>query len=216
MLCIRKPSDSDIRQYLRDRKEEPFQYKNVYGTRDYPTKTDYELDPKYKQFDIDQIRIKLGTGQQCFDKAVQALKQWKQFDLDWVEFCFKDIPILVGETVGVLSRQMGFWILSFCRINYVYDGPQEDGTVKFGFSYGTLKEHVEKGEERFIIEWLREPDAPLESGDVYFEMLSFSEPQHWMSQLGYPVARYFQNKFTLGSVNSMLKSVGSPNLVKEI
>ncbi|EGC29730.1 hypothetical protein DICPUDRAFT_42465 [Dictyostelium purpureum] len=216
MFSIRRPSESDIKQYISDRREEQFQYSNLYGTQDYAEKHEYELDPKYSQFDVDQVKVKLGTGQECFQKAVEALKKWKQFDLGWVHLYFNNTPIAVGETVGVLSRQFGFWILSFCRINFVYDGSQEDGSVKYGFSYGTLKDHVERGEERFVIEWVRDPDSSLDKGDVYFEMLSFSEPNYWLSQLGYPVTRYFQSRFSIDACNSMLRSVGAPGVVKNI
>ncbi|KAM9979308.1 hypothetical protein ACTFIY_008569 [Dictyostelium cf. discoideum] len=216
MFCFRKPSDSDIKQYINDRREEQFAYNNLYGTQDYATKEEYEMDPKYSNFDVDQVKIQLGTGVECFQKAVAALKQWKHFDLDWVDFYFKNTPIAVGETVGILSKQVGFWILSFARINYLYDGDQEDGSIKFGYSYGTLKDHVEKGEERFVIEWVRDPDGAPDKGAVYYEMLSFSEPSYWLSQLGYPVTRYFQNKFVVDSCNQMLKAVGSNQNVRHV
>eukprot|EP01132_Coremiostelium_polycephalum_P008071 gene8071-9929_t len=212
MICIRKPSDSNIREYLQARKEEPFQYACIHGTKEYENKLDYEIDPKYSQYDVDHLKVKLGTGKECFLKAVAALKSWKNFNLDWVEFCFNDVPISVGETVGILSKQFGFWVLSFCRILYVIDGlDEEGGTIKYGFAYGTLKEHLEKGEERFVIGWQRDANSPNpdQSGDVYYEILSYSEPQHWMTQIGYPVARFFQNKFGLDSVNAMKKAVSN-------
>ena len=77
--------------------------------------------------------------------------------------------------------------MSFCRIVSVQDEWEEGGqSSKFGFSYGTLNEHVVKGEERFTVEWSHEND------DVLYEILSFSSPRHWLSQIGYPVARYIQ------------------------
>ncbi|KYR01091.1 hypothetical protein DLAC_11517 [Tieghemostelium lacteum] len=218
MLCLRKPSDADIRQYLMERKEEPLQYQHIYGTKEYDHKIQYESDPKYAQYDIDQNRIKLGTGRECFERAVSALKAWKEFDLNWVNFCFNDVPIAVGETIGILSKQFGFWILSFCKINYIIDGLDEDSSViRWGFAYGTLKEHVEKGEERFLIEWHRDPNSQsMDTGDVYFEILSFSEPQHWMTQLGYPVARFIQHKFCQEACDAMLKCVSGNESIRNV
>eukprot|EP01133_Synstelium_polycarpum_P007047 gene7047-8195_t len=169
---------------------------------------DYERDEKYGQYDVDQMRVKLGQGRECFERAVEALKSWKPFSLDWVDFCFNDVPIAAGNTVGILSKQFGFWMLSFCRIVYVIDGPEEDeNIIRYGFAYGTLSDHLEKGEERFVIEWRRDQNGG--EGEVFYEILSFSEPQHWMTQLGYPIARFFQNKFGVDSVNAMLKATGS-------
>jgi hypothetical protein len=31
---------------------------------------------------------------------------------------------------------------------------------------------------------------PLQDDTVWYEVLSFSKPQHWMTKLGYPIARY--------------------------
>ncbi|GAM19267.1 hypothetical protein SAMD00019534_024420, partial [Acytostelium subglobosum LB1] len=189
MICIRKPPDSQIRDMMTQRRETPFPYAFVHGTKEYDTKEQYENDPKYQNYDIDHFRVKLGQGRECFERAVAALKSWKQFDLDWVNFCFNDVPVAVGNTVAVASRQFGFWALSFCRIVYVIDGPEEDeNVIRYGFAYGTL-DHLERGEERFVIEWRRDQNG---EGDVYYELLSFSEPQHLLTQLGYPVARFFQ------------------------
>ncbi|EGG14739.1 hypothetical protein DFA_10999 [Cavenderia fasciculata] len=215
MLCVRRPSDNTIREYLQERTEEAFSYSPVHGTKEYETKEEYQHDSKYNQFDIDQTRIKLGNGRECFEKAVQALKTWKPFDIDWVNFCFNDVPVAVGSTVGILSKQLGFWVLSFCRIVYIIDGPEEDDdVVRYGFAYGTLSQHLERGEERFVVEWRRTAANP--EGEVFYEIMSFSEPQHWMTQLGYPLARFFQNKFGIDSGNAMLRAVGSAQAIKHI
>ncbi|EFA80379.1 hypothetical protein PPL_07213 [Heterostelium album PN500] len=212
MICIRKPSDSQIREYLAQRRETPFPYTYIHGTKEYDTKPEFEADPRFANYDIDYSKIHLGRGRECFERAVAAMKSWKMFDVDWVDFCFNDVPIAVGNTVAVASKQFGFWALNFCRVVYMIDGPDEDESViRFGFAYGTL-DHLEKGEERFTIEWRRDPNSG--DGDVFYELLSFSEPQHWMTQLGYPIARFFQEKFKVDSSNAMLKAVGSTERIK--
>jgi uncharacterized protein (UPF0548 family) len=87
--------------------------------------------------------------------------------------------------------------LSASRIVYVIED-QEDGKIrKFGFGYGTLPTHVERGEERFLIEW------NLESDEVFYDILAFSLPQTWFVKMSYPVARYFQRLFSETSAEMM-------------
>lgn len=187
MLCLRKPSEQAVREYILDRQNQPLSYEHVNMTTQHTTKEDFETDPALQSFDVDRHRFKIGTGEECFRKAVGALKQWKHLELEWVTLCFPDTPIEVGSTIAHLSFQMGFWVISFCRIVHVIDEWSEDGRVtRFGFAYGTLKEHLEKGEEQFMVEWNHEDDS------VYYDILAISKPQHLLAQVGYPIARYFQ------------------------
>jgi uncharacterized protein (UPF0548 family) len=64
-----------------------------------------------------------------------------------VELCGSDTLIEPGQTVAVLTRVCGLWSLNACRIVYVI---QEDR--RFGYAYGTLPEHAESGEERFLVD----------------------------------------------------------------
>lgn len=64
---------------------------------------------------------------------------------------------------------------------------------RYGFAYGTLEQHVENGEERFIVEWNTQTD------EVYYEILGFSVQNTWFTKLGAPVARYFQQCFAQDS-----------------
>ena len=63
------------------------------------------------------------------------------------------------------------WLLIFpARIIYLVE---ETGDVKrFGFGYGTLSGHAERGVERFSVEWNRE------DGCVYYDVFAFSRPKH--------------------------------------
>jgi hypothetical protein len=64
----------------------------------------------------------------------------------------------VGTAVGVRAYHCGSWSLNPARLVYLVE---ETADVKrFGFGYGTLPGHVERGEERFSRgveprEWLR-------------------------------------------------------------
>ena len=77
------------------------------------------------------------------------------------------------------------------RIIYVID---ETGPLcRFGLAYGTLADHVESGEERFLIEWDRSDDS------VWYDILAFSRPRHVLARLGYPFVRRTQKRFARSS-----------------
>jgi uncharacterized protein (UPF0548 family) len=84
----------------------------------------------------------------------------------------------------------------------------EDGQPirRFGFAYGTLPGHIERGEERFSIEWL--PDDT-----VWYDIRAFSRPRHWLVRLGYPLARRLQRRFVRDSQSAMLRAVSDGTLI---
>ena len=64
---------------------------------------------------------------------------------------------------------------------------------RFGFGYGTLPGHAERGEERFSVEWYRE------DGYVYYDVFAFSCPKHPLAWFGCPFARALQRRFARDS-----------------
>jgi uncharacterized protein (UPF0548 family) len=121
------------------------------------------------------------------------------FDLGWGVLIPADAPIEVNVTVCVRVRHFDFWSLNACRIVDVID---EDGPVKrYGFAYGTLAEHAERGEERFTIEWNREDDS------VCYDILAYSQPRHRLARLGYPLARMMQRRFARDSKQAMRRAL---------
>src|ERR1700730_14841186 len=137
MFLPRAPSTEEIRALIAAQQGLPFCYSEVGTTRD-------TLPVDYM---VDHNRAELGQGRQTFKRAVAALRDWKQFDLGWTRIVPPQTPIQAGQTVAVQARTFGIWSLNFCRIVYIIDEQQ-----KFGFAYGTLAEHAEQGEERFMIE----------------------------------------------------------------
>ena len=121
------------------------------------------------------------------------------FDFPWVELCWPDTPIEVGNVVAILVKHFGFYSLNAARIVYVIDetGP----AMKFGFAYGTLPDHAGSGEERFLIEWDQTDDS------VWYDILAFSRPQHFLVRLGYPMLRRMQKRFGRESAAVMLRAV---------
>ena len=189
MLSLKKPSAEKIRQFLAAQGKLDFTYSAVGATATTPP-PDYVLD---------HTRIKLGKGELVFKAARTALEEWQQFNLGWLEAWSPDTPIQTGEVVAVVARAIGLWWLNACRIVYIVDenGPK----TKFGFAYGTLPDHVGTGEERFLIEWNRESD------EVWYDILAFSRPQHFLTHLGYPMVRRTQKRFGRDSAAAMCRAV---------
>jgi uncharacterized protein (UPF0548 family) len=187
MFLLRKPSPSFIRAFLEGQAKLAFTYSAVGATAGTPP----------LGFVVDHTRIKLGSGQGVFVAAKDALRRWEQFRLGWVEPCWPDTPIEPGQVVGVLGRACCLWSLNACRIVYVVNEPR-----KFGFAYGTLPGHVESGEERFTVEW-HEDDA------VWYDILAFSRPNHYLARLGYPIVRRLQRRFARDSAAAMKRAAGS-------
>jgi uncharacterized protein (UPF0548 family) len=181
MFLTHEPSDEDVGAFLATQRELPFTYGEVGATNATPP----------AEYNVDRNRIQLGNGEVIFKRAVAALKQWRQFELGWVTIVPRGVAVEVGATVAVKARTFGVWSLSACRVVYVIDEPR-----RFGFAYGTLSDHVERGEERFLIEW-------LEDDYVWYDILAFSRPRHPLVKLGFPYARMLQKQFARDSLNRM-------------
>jgi uncharacterized protein (UPF0548 family) len=189
MLSLRKPTDESIRSFIKEQANLSFSYAKVGATAG--TAPD--------GYALDHARTKLGEGEPIFHSARTALECWEQFQLGWVEASPRDTPLRAGEVVAVMGRAIGLWWLNACRIVYVEDEP---GPIRrFGFAYGTLPGHVESGEERFLIEWDQKDNS------VWYDILAFSRPNHFLAWMGYPFVRHKQEQFRRDSAASMLRAV---------
>jgi uncharacterized protein (UPF0548 family) len=191
MFLLRKPSDLQVRAFIMAQQQSNYSYSPLGVTRDASASADYT---------VDHNRVQLGSGAQCFDMAMRAIRQWKMFDLGWVRLFSNRTAIEKGSTVAVVVRHLGFWSMNACRIVYVVE---EHGQLEnFGFAYGTLAEHAERGEERFMVEWNHDDDS------VWYDLLAFSKPGP-MARLGYPYTRRMQKKFAQDSKKAMQRAVVS-------
>src|SRR5678816_4077636 len=112
-------------------------------------------------------------------------------DSGWVTIVPRGVEVKTGSVVAVKARAFGTWSLNACRVVYVIDESR-----RFGFAYGTLPDHVECGEERFLIEWLLDDS-------VWYDILAFSRPQHPLVKLSSPLARRLQKRFARESLARM-------------
>ena len=182
MFRISEPAERDVDQFIASQRKLPFSYAEVGATNTTPP----------AGYNVDHNRIQLGEGEATYTRAVEALKNWQHFDLGWVTIVPRGVVVETGATVAVKARAFGTWSLSACRVVYVIHEAR-----RFGFAYGTLPEHVERGEERFLIEWL--PD-----NTVWYDILAFSRPHHPLVKLSSPLARRLQKHFARESLNRMV------------
>lgn len=193
MFILRKPNQAAISKFLERQSGSAFSYSELGASRSQEAPRIYT---------VDHNRVLLGYGEEAWRKAIQAIRQWKMFDTGFVSLCFENTPIEVGQTVAILVRHLGFWSLNSARIVYVINesgGPIE----RYGFAYGTLEEHAERGEERFSVEFHKA------DGSVWYDLYAFSQPKSLWARLGYPFSRYLQRRFAVESMRAMQRAVES-------
>jgi uncharacterized protein (UPF0548 family) len=148
-------------------------------------------------FITDQHRIRLGHGREVYQRACTALDQWQMFPL-WSSVArLHDGGQQEGQIVAMVVQICGLWWVNPCRILRRCDSGNTHG-----FVYGTLPEHAECGEEKFIIR--QESD-----GSVWYEIRAFSRPRHWLAWLAFPLARWWQCRFVRDSQAAMVKWVNN-------
>ena len=191
MFFLTRPTAQRIDRFRQMVKQDTFSYPEVGATL-------REAIPN--RYNVDHNRICLGEGRPLFEQAYAALKAWKMFELGWMELLHPPEPVAAGQTVLVLAHTFGVYSLSANRIIAMID--TDDGQIwRRGFSYGTLRHHVERGEERFSVEYHRHDDS------VWYDILAFSVPRHPLARLGYPLSRAAQRRFATDSKAAMVSAV---------
>ncbi len=185
MFLLARPQQQTIDKFLSDRVSDDFSYPEIGAT-----KTNAPSG-----YAVDHNRVKLGSGRSDYERAKAAIQQWKMFAFDWVRLCYEDTPIEVGRTVAIFVSHFGFYSLSAARIVYTIEESVE--IERYGFAYGTLREHAEIGEERFSVEFHHD------SGEVWYDLYAFSKPGSLLTRLGYPFSRYLQRSFARDSKIAM-------------
>jgi uncharacterized protein (UPF0548 family) len=132
-------------------------------------------------FRHDRHDLRLGDSS-AFDRAKEGLSRW-QAHMGAGARVYPDDRIEAGGTVLVLLALGPVQIIAPCRIVYVVDEPG-----RFGFGYGTLPGHPERGEESFVVE--QDGDATV------FRITAFSRSADIVTRIGAPVARRLQLRFT--------------------
>lgn len=153
-------------------------------------------------YDIGSELRKLGEGEAAFARACAAIRSWQPFAIPGIEILHPDVPIAEGFVVASLMWAMGLWSMNGCRIVYVVE---EAGDVeRYGFAFGTLLDHAEQGEERFVVSWDHRDD------EVRYEIASFARPRQLPARLAVFMVRRLQRWFRRESALAMERAVAAP------
>jgi len=188
MFLIHRPSQRVIARFLDQSRDLPLSYDPVGIARQTPS-----------GFNADLASEVIGHGRETFERAKIALASWRHYEMGWVELFPQDAAVEPGTLVAVLVHHMGFWSLNGCRVVYGI-GNRQTGS-SFGFAYGTLTNHAEMGEEIFEVRF--EP----ESEEVIFRIQAVSRPRATIARIGYPIARYFQERFRQDSTSALRQAI---------
>jgi uncharacterized protein (UPF0548 family) len=144
---------------------------------------------------IDRYAEVVGHGPADLDSAKEAVRTWKMFDQAWTEPVTPVVTVDVGNDVAYTARVLGVWWSYGCRILEVIDEPS-----RFGFVYGTIDGHAERGEELFQV-------ALLANDDVEFSLVAMSRPGTWFAWPGLAFARRAQRRFRPGAADGIRRAV---------
>lgn len=180
MIRLHQPSSQELRECLASGQDAPLSYVHRAGVD----------DPPHEHFLKDTHLVFLGTGEVLFQRMSQALDDWLMLP-GWVAVSPPAAPQRRGQVFASVMKLWGMWWVNPGRILHRCDSHN-----RHGFVFGTLPEHAECGEERFLVEM--QPD-----GSVWYEIKSFSQPRHWLTWAGFPVARWWQLKFVRDSQTAM-------------
>lgn len=177
LFTIRKPTAAQLQSFFEKNKNSPFSY----------PETGFSKEKSPEGYDVDFNEIRLGEGQQVFEKAKIAIQNWQQFPADWCFIGPNIPPIAVEQVVSMSAKVLGTWWSNLAKIVYLIENERQ-----FGFAYGTLEAHVERGEELFLVDWRAD-------GSVWYSIRAFSKPKIWATKINYPFARALQKRFVRDS-----------------
>jgi uncharacterized protein (UPF0548 family) len=156
-------------------RQEQVTYPEVGGTRWLTLPSGYHHD---------RLSLQSGDGESTWASAKDAIRLWRAHASARIRLTPADARIQTGGTV-LASRTLGpLTILAPCRIVYVTDEPSQ-----FGFAYGALPGHPERGEEAFHV-------VLGDDGTVTAEIVAFSRPADLPTKLAGPIGRKIQKAAT--------------------
>ncbi|KAM7516076.1 hypothetical protein LguiA_005659 [Lonicera macranthoides] len=153
-------------------------------------------------FLLNHAKFLVGSGPETYEKGKNALQTWRHFGLNWA-FVDPKTPIQSGVRFCACVKEFFPWLMMPLQVVYVNENKRtRKSMASFSFGSGTLAGHLLAGEERFSIEM-------DEKNQVWYEILSFSKPAHFLSFIGYPYVLLRQKYFAHQSTGAVRKYVSA-------
>ena len=185
-IMLSRPTDEDLSRLLAEASRQEVTYAEVGATREPQLPAGYHHD---------RSSVVLGNGEAAFQLGREALVSWQAHHRIGARLT-PTAPAMEAGTVLVATVRIGpVWVATPCKIVYVAD--DEDC---YGFAYGTLPGHPERGEESFRI-------SRGARGEIRFDVAAFSRPADLLTRLGGPVARVLQKRVTKGYLEGVRRYV---------
>lgn len=180
-ISLSRPNPTEVQAYLPSLDTLVFSYEAVGKV----TALDFPVG-----YDHDRNEALIGQGKEAFTIAKSAIQSYGHFPSRWAFAQANGLPY-PGQDVGVFFHQFGLWWWNGSRVVEVIDEPNY-----YGFSYGTLANHVEKGEEIFYTRM-------DETERVFYGIHAFSWPRFWGARMLKYYARVQQARFVRDSIRQM-------------
>ena len=173
-IRLTRPTSERLHQLAEHGREQSLTYEPVGVTETDETPSGYRRD-RWQRI--------VGHGDADFARAADAIRQWAVHRGAGL-VVGADRPPSVDQVVAMYAPLPIGYIDVVCRVVDVVDEPD-----RFGFTYGTLPVHPERGEESFIV--VRASD-----GSVTFTITAVSRPAHPLARIASPIARRLQRSAT--------------------
>ena len=184
MLLLSPPTVSFIRDTIAARRHSELSYSEVGWT----TRSEYPAG-----FGSNHWKGIIGHGALDFQSAKLAIKNYRMLQLGWINRVGPISPVAESAIVCTLAKQFMLYSLNVAKIVSVDD----EQSNRFGFSYGTTPEYPLVGEERFTVSLCES------TGDVIYEIFSFSRPNSLGMRLALPWLKKAQRRFCIASAAAM-------------
>ena len=136
----------------------------------------------------------LGRGETVFDTAADTIRQW-QVQKGAGIVVLADGPPRAGQVVAMSAPLPIGYIDLACRVVDV-----ANTSDRYGFTYGTLSVHPERGEESFTV-------TRQSNDEITFEIVAVSRPRDLLARAFPPIAHRLQRAATARYLAAMQAAV---------
>jgi uncharacterized protein (UPF0548 family) len=183
MISLRALGPSQLEGLLANARQASPTYPEVGASRDEELRAGYH-----------HVRMTERIGDAAaYERAVTGLRTWVAHEGAGLRIYPKD-PLAPGATVIAVTSIGPMQMAAPCRVVEIFKEPDS-----FGFSYGTLPGHPERGEESFVLE--------RRDGATYFTIRAFSKPVDPLARMAGPIGRAVQRSVTRRYIRALRRFV---------